>query len=114
MLAISVLVYLVLGNYFEDFNTLGSTFFSLIGYCLGVESSDNINIGNDLYLKDYLLYVRIIVYFIRLIVINFSLIVMYVFYKKAAQAQESKENAKKQEANQNRLKIKLKLNYQLY
>lgn len=115
ILAISVFVNLLLGNYFEEFNSLMKTFISLIGYSLGVESTDNIDVGKVMYLKDYILYVRITVYFIRLIVINFSLIVMYVFYKKAAQAQESKEHARKedkkeQEANKLRFeKLKKKL-----
>ncbi len=116
ILAISVFVYFLIGNYFQEFNTFTGTFIYLIGFSLGIDSTNSIDIGNVLFLKDYILYVRIIVYFIRLIVINFSLIVLYVFYRKAAQMQENKDNMteekeQEQEANRKRFS-KLKKIYQ--
>jgi len=107
ILAISLIVYLILGNYLQEFNTLTGTFITLLGYSLGIESTDNIDVGNVSYLQDYILYLKILVYFIRLVVLNFSLIVMYSFYRKASTVQENKDKIKKEsekEKEYNRIK----------
>lgn len=106
ILSISIFVFLILGNYFQEFSSLSKTFILLISYSLGIESTENIEVGTMSELKDYLLYVKIIVYFIRLIVINFSLIVMYVFYKKVAELQENKSQIRKQNKEEGKKKRK--------
>lgn len=84
ILALVVLFNQFLGKYYFEFNNMKVSFFNILNYALGVNSvsiTDDSAYPNKIKLLRF--YFNIFNYVLRLLALNFSLVIIYYFYRKS-------------------------------
>lgn len=93
--SLTIFMHLVFGEKYQGFASIISPLFSLFTFVLGVETGEQITENS----QSSSLIIKIMLYFIRLAVVNFTLIVMILVYKRFQEKEEiARELQKKMKA----------------